>query len=76
MELKTPGRYLHTLSLLKQVTQREVRGDDLRNALIRIRNSFSQALPWQTVNPQARSGITHPLDVEFLKKLEASRQRN
>jgi hypothetical protein len=76
MELKTPGRYLQTLSLLKQVTQREVRGDELRNALIRIKNSFSQALPWQTVNPQSRSGISHPLDVEFLKKLEASRQHN
>ena len=76
IELNQPGRYLQTLSLLKQITQREVRYDDLRNVLTKIRNSFSQVLPKHTENPQARTGISHALDREFLKKLETSRPHN
>ncbi len=77
IELNQPGAYLKTLSLLKVVSGNEINNnDEIRDMLLRIRTSLWQVLPDKAMSPQARTSITHPLDLEFLKILEASKQNN
>ena len=76
LELKYPGKYLKTLSWLRMITENEVSEETLKQLLSNIRNSFWKILPEKNVNPQPRSGVTHELDLEFLKNLEASSMKN
>ena len=72
LELKNPGGYLKTLSWLKMVTQDEIDHNEMKNVLVNIRSSLWKALPLRTVQPQPSIGITHELDLEFLKSLGQS----
>ena len=76
LELKKPGGHLKTLSLLKMITQGEGTIAEQKEALLTIRISFSKVLPNQIRTPQATSATTHDLDLEFLKSLEAAKQKN
>lgn len=76
LELKKPGGHLKTLSLLKMITQGEGNTSTPKDALLKIRMSFSKVLPNQVQYPQATSTTTHDLDLEFLKSLEAANQKN
>jgi hypothetical protein len=75
LELKQPGGYLKTLSWLKMVFQDEAGHEEIKRTLLKIRASFWQVLPPETMTPQARPGITHELDLQFLNSLEASKQK-
>jgi hypothetical protein len=70
IELKKPGAYLKTLSLLSGVIHDEGRSIEKKNSLLKIRESFWNVLPQKTMTPQLRSAATHDLDVQFLKNLE------
>lgn len=74
LELKQPGGYLKTLSWLKMVSQDEVGHEKIKSTLLNIRASFWKVLPSETMTPQARPGITHELDLQFLNSLGASKQ--
>lgn len=74
LELKQPGGYLKTLSWLKMVSQDEVGHEEIKSTLLKIRASFWRVLPPETMTPQARPGVTHELDLQFLNSLEASKQ--
>ena len=72
IELKKPGAYLKTLSLLSSVIHDEARSIKKKNSLLKIRESFWKVLPQETMTPQSRSAATHDLDLQFLKNLERS----
>ncbi len=74
--INQPGRYLESLSLLKRLTQDEIKTKERLNALILIRSTFWNLIPHETMSPQAKSGINHELDMQFLKSLEASKINN
>ncbi|WP_276374062.1 hypothetical protein [Chryseolinea sp. H1M3-3] len=76
IELIQPGGYLETLSLLKKLSTGEIKNVKTRDALLQIRKSLWQVLPQKTMSPQAPTGVTHALDLEFLKNLEASKQNH
>lgn len=70
LELKDPGGHLKTLSQLKMMVQNEIEGHNARSILREIRSSLWNALPYKAVQPQPTTGVTHELDLEFLKSLE------
>ncbi len=72
IELKKPGAYLKTLSLISSVIHDEGRSIEKKNSLLKIRESFWKVLPQETMTPQSRSAATHDLDLQFLKNLERS----
>jgi hypothetical protein len=72
LELKKPGAYLKTLSLISSVIHNEARSIEKKNSLLKIRESFWKVLPQETMTPQSRSAATHDLDLQFLKNLERS----
>jgi hypothetical protein len=76
LALKQPGRHLKTLSLLKMITQGEVNYNERKDVLFKIRTSFWNVLPRQVLQPQVKSTTTHDLDLQFLKSLEASKQKS
>ena len=76
LALKQPGRYLQCLSLLKSLTQDEIKTEERLNTLISLRSEFWNVLPQATMSPQGKSAITHELDVRFLKNLDASNLNN
>jgi hypothetical protein len=76
LALKQPGRHLKTLSLLKMITQGEVNYNERKDVLFKIRTSFWNVLPRQVLQPQVKSTTAHDLDLQFLKSLEASKQKS
>ncbi len=72
IELKKPGAYLKTLSLISSVIHDEGSSIEKKNSLLKIRESFWKVLPQETMTPQSRSAATHDLDLQFLKNLERS----
>jgi hypothetical protein len=76
LAVRQPGRHLKTLSLLKMILQGEVNYNGRKDALFKIRTSFWNVLPHQVLQPQVKSTTTHDLDLQFLKNLEASKQKN
>ncbi len=70
LELKQPGSYLQTLSLLNDLLQDKVKDSERKNVLMKIRSSLWDALPTESPSPSAESGVVHQLDREFLKHLE------
>ena len=73
IELKKPGAYLKTLSLISSVIHDEGRSIEKKNSLLKIRESFWKVLPQETMTPQSRSAATNNLDLQFLKNLERSK---
>jgi hypothetical protein len=72
IELKKPGAYLKTLSLLSNTIQDEGHSIEKKNSLLKIREIFWKVLPQETMTPQSRPAATHDLDLQFLKNLEGA----
>jgi hypothetical protein len=68
--IQQPGRYLKTLSSLKALSQNELDGPEVRQALVEVRTSLSQLLPFEAASPQSSARTPHRLDDEFLENLE------
>jgi hypothetical protein len=68
--VQQPGNYLKTLSLIKSLLSNEIRPEQVRQALITIREAFWKALPTEMVSPTTKSNAMHPIDQKFIQQLE------
>lgn len=69
--LEHPGKYLVTLSLLKNITEDEIKGEELALSLTQIRRSLWEILPDKTAIPTNQRQTHHAMDEMFIKNLEA-----
>ncbi len=73
--LQQPARYLKSLSMLKALSEDELKGDNRVVGITRIRAAFYSILPVEPYKAKAGSNSSHPMDDEFLRKLnELSKQ--
>ena len=70
IELKKPGGNLKTLSLLNSFIHDGENSKEKKNSLLKIRESFWEILPQETMTPQSRTTTTNDLDLQFLQHLE------
>jgi hypothetical protein len=69
LALDNPGVYLKSLSLIRALTENELKPADQRKALITIQASLWRALPAATSTPAASVRTLHELDQAFIKNL-------
>ncbi|MEP6735138.1 MAG: hypothetical protein ABJA70_06440 [Chryseolinea sp.] len=67
--LQQPGRYLKSLSLLKSVSEGEVKEAQMSGALQSIRSTFYSLLPAEASSPQVRRKSVHVMEDQFLENL-------
>lgn len=67
--LQQPGRYLKSLSLLRSVTEGELKEEEMAGALQAIRSTFYSILPAEASSPQVRSKSVHVMEDQFLEIL-------
>jgi hypothetical protein len=69
LALEKPGLYLKSLSLIRALSENELKPVDQRKALAAIQASFWQALPAASSAPAASARTLHELDQAFIKNL-------
>lgn len=67
--IEEPGKYLQGLTVLKQLSEQSLSTDEIKPSLLLLRNVFWQVAPVQPTTPARQSQSVHPLDQEFLKKI-------
>ncbi|HEY9048624.1 MAG TPA: hypothetical protein VIN08_22110 [Ohtaekwangia sp.] len=71
LAIAEPGVYLKSLSLIRALTENELKPTEQRPALKTIQTSLWKALPDAPASPAAAAQALHTLDRTFIKKLEA-----
>ena len=69
--LEQPGRYLKSLSLLKALSEGELKDNEIEGALQTIRSAFHLVLPAEAYSPQSRDKYVHPLEDQFLENMSS-----
>jgi hypothetical protein len=69
LALEKPGLYLKSLSLIRAITENEVKPAEQRKALSDIQASLWRALPVTASAPEASVRTLHELDQAFIKNL-------
>lgn len=69
LAIEKPGLYLKSLSLIRALTENEVKPAEQRRALKDIQASLWRALPATTNAPAASTRTLHELDQAFIKNL-------
>jgi hypothetical protein len=69
LAIEKPGLYLKSLSLIRAMTENEVKPAEQRRALKDIQASLWRALPATTSAPSASTNMLHELDQAFIKNL-------
>ncbi len=69
LAIEKPGLYLKSLSLIRALTENEVKPAEQRSALKAIETSLWRALPAATNAPAASTRTLHELDQAFIKNL-------
>jgi len=67
--IEEPGKYLQGLTVLKQLSEQSLSTDEIKPSLLLLRSIFWQVAPAQPTTPARQNQSVHPLDQEFLKKI-------
>lgn len=69
--LQEPGKYLAALAAINSLNENLSSDNAMRSALLLIRKAFWMALPEETKSPVKSRQSLHPLDVEFVERLQS-----
>ncbi len=67
--LEQPGKYLHGLSVLKNMAEGKVPDQEWHNSLVVLRKVFWQIVPPDSETPSQKKQAMHALDQQFLQSL-------
>lgn len=67
--IEEPGRYLQGLTVLKQLSEQSLSADEIKPSLLLLRSIFWRVAPVQPTIPARQNQSIHPLNQEFLKKI-------
>jgi hypothetical protein len=70
LAIAQPGLYLKSLSLIRALTENELKPEEQRAALEEIQTSLWRALPLAPASPSSATQKLHALDHAFIKNLE------
>ncbi len=70
LAIAQPGLYLKSLSLIRALTENELKPEEQRAALEEIQTSLWRALPLAPTSPSSATQKLHALDHAFIKNLE------
>jgi hypothetical protein len=70
LAIAQPGLYLKSLSLIRALTENELKPEEQRVALEEIQTSLWRALPLAPASPSSATQTLHALDHAFIKNLE------
>ena len=71
LAIDQPGVYLKSLSLIRALTENELKPEEQRSALKTVQTSLWKALPEAPEAPATATRALHTLDRSFIKNLEA-----
>jgi hypothetical protein len=74
LALQRPGKFLSSLTKIKELTDDEIPRSDMPETLEVIYKAFQQALPKQPHRPEQLQQTLHSLDEAFLKNLDESKR--
>ncbi len=67
--IEEPGKYLQGLTVLKQLSEQSLSAEEIKPSLLLLRSIFWQVAPVQPTTPARQNQSIHPLNQEFLKKI-------